>query len=164
MKKLDPHKKVKLIYSGELLAFAILFLVFGILKITKVMDYIEIRRIVFNWITIFGSAWVIADLIWGLASKKRRQRICLLDKFLVLPVGLFIMTFDLISFIAKPTNDNFYIYCIGGVFLYISVIYFFQAIYHYYKPIPGLFDDEEEEKKEENSQENPANSEENTGN
>ena len=163
MKKLDPHKKVKLIYSGELLAFAILFLVFGILKITKVMGYNETRRIVFNWITIFGSCWVIADLIWGLASKKRRQRICLLDKFLVLPVGLFIMTFDLISFIAKPANDNFYIYSIGGVFLYISVIYFFQAIYHYYKPIPGLLEDEEEEQKVENSQENPANSEENSG-
>ena len=163
MKKLDPHKKVKLIYSGELLAFAILFLVFGILKITKVMDYIEIRRIIFNWITIFGSCWGIADLIWGLASKKRRQRICLLDKFLVLPVGLFIMTFDLISFIAKPANDNFYIYSIGGVFLYISVIYFFQAIYHYYKPLPGLLEDEEEEQKVENSQENPANSEENSG-
>lgn len=160
MKKLDPKTKVKLIYSGELLLFAILFLVFGILKMTKIMGYNETRRIVFNLITIFGSAWVITDLIWGLASKKRRQRICLLDKFLTLPVGLFIMTFDFISLIAKPANDNFYIYSIGGVFLYISVIYFFQAIYHFYKPIPGLLEDLEEEQKEENSQEKPENSEE----
>ena len=71
------------------------------------------------------------------------------------------MTFDFISLIAKPENDDFYIYSIGGAFLYISVIYFFQAIYHYYKPIPGLLEDEEEEEKEENSQENPINSEEN---
>ena len=148
MKKLDPKTKVKLIYSGELLLFAILFLVFGILKMTKIMGYNETRRIVFNWITIFGSAWVITDLIWGLVSKKRRQRICLLDKFLTLPVGLFIMTFDFISLIAKPANDNFYIYSIGGVFLYISIIYFFQAIYHFYKPIPGLLDDFEEEQKQ----------------
>ena len=160
MKKVDPHRKVKLIYSGELLGFAILFLVFGILKITKVMGYNETRRIIFNWITIFGSAWVIADLVWGLASKKRRQRICLLDKFLTLPVGLFIMTFDLISFIAKPENENFYIYSIGTVFLYIAVIYTFRAIYHYYKPIPGLLEEDEEEKKDENSQEKPVNSEE----
>ena len=160
MKKLDPEKKVKLIYSGELLLFAILFLVFGILKMTKIMGYNETRRLVFNWITIFGSAWVIADLIWGLASKKRRQRICLLDKFLTLPVGLFIMTFDFISLIAKPANDDFYIYSIGGVFLYISAIYFFQSIYHYFKPIPGLLEDLEEEQKEENSQEKPENSEE----
>lgn len=161
MKKVDPHRKVKLIYSGELLLFAVLFLVFGILKITKVMGYNEVRRIIFNWITLFGSAWVITDLVWGLASKKRRQRICLLDKFLTLPVGLFIMAFDFISLIAKPENVDFYIYSIGGVFLYISAIYFFQAVYHYFRPIPGLLEDDEEEKKDENSQEKPVNSEEN---
>ena len=160
MKKADPHRKIKLVYSGELLLFAILFLVFGILKMTKVMGYNETRRIVFNWITLFGSAWVITDLIWGLASKTRRQRICLLDKFLTLPVGLFIMAFDFVSLIAKPANDNFYIYSIGGVFLYISAIYFFQAIYHYFKPIPGLLEDEEDEQNIQNSQENQQNSEE----
>ena len=161
MKKVDPHRKIKLIYSGELLLFAVLFLVFGILKITKVMGYNETRRIVFNWITIFGGAWIITDLVWGLVSKKRRLRICLLDTFLALPVALFMISFDFISLIAKPTNDDFYIYSIGGAFLYISVIYFFQSIYHYFKPIPGLLDDEEEEQKVENSQEKPVNSEEN---
>ena len=159
MKKLDPHKKIKLIYSGELMLFAILFLVFGILRITQIMPYRETRRIVFNWITIFGAWWGIIDIVWALASKKRKARVCLLDKFLLLPLSIFIITFDLISFIAKPTNDLFYILSIGCAFLYISVIYLFQAIYHYYKPIPGLFDDLEEEQKTEekpeNSQENP---------
>ena len=153
MKKLDPEKKVKLIYSGELLLFAVLFLVFGILKITKVMGYNETRRIVFNWITIFGGAWVLTDFFWGFFSKKRRQRICLLDKALALPIAIFMITFDFISLIAKPENIDFYIYSIGAAFLYISAIYFFQAIYHYYKPIPGLLDDLEEEEKPENSQE-----------
>ena len=162
MKKLDPHKKIKLIYSGELLLFAVIFLVFGILKCTKVMGYYETRRIVFNWITIFGSAWILIDFCWGLFSQKRRQRICLLDKVLTLPVGLFIMVFDFISLIAKPENDDFYIYSIGAAFLYISVIYTFQGIYHYFKPIPGLLEDVEEEEKVENSQEKPAISNENS--
>ena len=157
MKKVDPHKKVKLIYSGELLLFAVLFLVFGILKLTRVMGYNETRRIVFNWITIFGGAWGIADLIWALVSKKRRLRISLVDKFLVLPLSLFIITFDFISLIAKPANDSFYIISIGAAFLYISCVYIFESIYHYYKPVPGLLEEDEEEEKVENSQEKPEN-------
>ena len=153
MKKIDKEKKVKLIYSGELLLFAIIFLVFGILKITKVMGYSETRRIVFNWITIFGGAWGIADFIWAICSKKRQQRISMIDKVLLLPLAIFIMTFDFISLIAKPANDNFYIYSVGAAFLYVAVIYAFESIYHYYKPIPGLFDDEEEQKVEESSKE-----------
>ena len=157
MKKVDPHKKVKLIYSGELLLFAVLFLVFGILKLTRVMGYNETRRIVFNWITIFGGAWGITDLIWALASKKRRPRISLIDKFLVLPLSLFIITFVFISLIAKPANDSFYIISIGAAFLYISCVYIFESIYHYYKPVPGLLEEDEEEEKVENSQEKPEN-------
>ena len=156
---MDPHKKMKLIYSGELLLFAVIFLVVAILKLTGVMVYIEKRRIVFNWITIFGGLWGIIDFVWGAVSKKRRARICLLDKALLLPLVLFIETFDFISLIAKPENESFYVISIGCAFLYITVIYTFQAIYHYFKPIPGLFDDEE--KKDENFQEKPINSEEN---
>ena len=93
MKKIDKEKKVKLIYSGELLLFAVIFLVFAILKITKVMGYSETRRIIFNWITIFGGAWGIADFIWAICSKKRQQRISMIDKVLLLPLAIFIMTF-----------------------------------------------------------------------
>lgn len=153
MKKIDKEKKIKLIYSGELLLFAVIFLVFGILKITKIMGYSETRRIVFNWITIFGGAWGIADFIWAICSKKRQQRISMIDKILLLPLAIFIMTFDFISLIAKPANDNFYIYSVGIAFLYVAVIYTFESIYHYYKPIPGLFDDEKESKEEEPSKE-----------
>ena len=158
MKKLDKETKYKLIYSGELAFFAILFLVFAILKFTKVIGYDETRRIVFNWITLAGSAWGITDFIWAVSSKKRQERICLLDKILVLPLVIFIITFDLISLIAKPEGENFYIYMIAAAFTYVAIIYAFQAIYHYYHPIPGLLDDdEEEEKKEENSQKKPEN-------
>ena len=154
---MDPHKKMKLIYSGELLLFAVIFLVVAILKLTGVMKYNETRRIIFNWITIFGGLWGITDFVWGLTSKKRRQRISLLDKALVLPLVLFIETFDFISLIAKPESESFYVISIGAAFLYITVIYTFQAIYHYFYPIPGLLDDEEEEKNDEIVQEKPEN-------
>ena len=157
MKKLDPHKKMKLIYSGELLLFTVLFLVFGILRITQIMPYRETRRIVFNWITVFGAWWGIIDIVWALASKKRRARVCLLDKFLLLPLSIFILTFDFICFFGEKRGDMFYILCIGIAFLYIAAIYLFQAIYHYFYPIPGLLDDDEEEKKDQNIQEKPKN-------
>ena len=155
MKKLDKETKYKLIYSGELVFFAILFLVFAILKFTKVMGYNPNRTIVFNWITIFGGAWGITDFIWALCSKKRQQRVSMLDKVLLLPLALFIITYDLICFIAKPDNANFYIYMIGAAFAYVAVVYTFQAVYHFYHPIPGLLEDDEEEQTEENSQEKP---------
>ena len=158
MKKLDKETKYKLIYSGELALFAIVFLVFAILKFTKIMGYNETRRVIFNWITLAGSAWGITDFIWALCSKKRRERVSLLDKILVLPLVAFIITFDLISLIAKPENPDFYIYMLGGAFSYVAVIYTFEAIYHFHHPIPGLLEEmEEEEEKDENSQEKPEN-------
>ena len=155
MKKLDKETKYKLVYSGELMLFAIIFLLFSIFKFTGVMAYKEGRRIVFNWITLFGGTWVITDFIWAISSKKRQKRISLVDKCLALPLALFIITFDFISLIAKPEDPNFYQFMIGGAFAYVSAIYLFQAIYHFYRPIPGLFDDDEDEKKDENSQEKP---------
>ena len=155
MKKLSKETKYKLIYSAELAFFAIVFLVFAILKFTKVMGYNETRRIVFNFITLAGGAWGIADFVWAVCSKKRQARISMLDKVLLLPLALFIITFDLISLIGKPSNEDFYIFMIGGAFAYVAVVYCFEAVYHFYHPIPGLLDDLEDEEKEENSQEKP---------
>ena len=154
MKKLDKETKYKLIYSGELALFAVLFLVFSILKFTHVLGHNPTRALVFNWITIFGGTWGIIDFIWAISSKKRQQRISLLDKFLLLPLSIFIITYDLICFIAKP-ETNFYSIMLGIAFAYVGVVYCFEAVYHFYHPIPGLLDDEEEEK-EENSQEKPG--------
>ena len=155
MKKLSKETKYKLIYSGELMLFAVIFLTLSILKFTRVMNYNETRRIVFNWITIAGGAWGIADFTWAMCSKKRQQRISLLDKFLILPLTLFILTFDFISLIAKPTDTSFYINMIAIAFLYVALIYIFQAIYHFYRPIPGLLDDDEDDgnKEKEESEE-----------
>ena len=161
---MDKEKKIKLIYSGELLVFAIIFLVFGILKFTKVMGYNPTRTFIFNIITLAGAAWGITDFIWAISSKKRQERISLLDKVLLLPLVIFMITYDLICLIAKPTNENFYLFMLGSAFLYVAVIYTFEAVYHYYHPIPGLLDDDEEEEKEPKSPENPKKNEEIEGN
>lgn len=136
--KMTDKQKAILIYSGEFILFAIIFLVLGTLKITQVMPYKEGRRIVFNWITLFAAIWPIADFIWALASKRRRQRICLLDKILTLPLPIFMIVFDLISLISKPENTFFYVASIAAAFYYVAVLYLVLGIYHYFKPIPEL--------------------------
>lgn len=139
-KKMSDQQKAILIYSGEFILFAIIFLVLGILKITQVMPYKETRRIVFNWITVIAAIWPISDFIWALASKKRRARICLLDKIAILPLTCFIVTFDFISLIAKPENTFFYIASIAAAFFYVALVYAALGIYHYFKPIPELLE------------------------
>ena len=154
MKKLDKETKYKLIYSGELALFAILFAVFSVLKFTGTIGHNATRALVFNIITLAGGTWGIIDFIWAISSKKRQQRISLLDKILLLPLALFIITYDLICFIAKP-EPIFYSTMIGAAFAYVAVVYCFEAVYHFYHPIPGLLEDDEEEEKHENSQEKP---------
>ena len=151
MKKLDKETKYKLIYSGELALFAVIFIVFSILKFTAVLGHNPTRALVFNWITIFGGAWGIADFVWAICSKKRQQRISLLDKFLLLPLSIFIITYDIICFSVKP-EPVFYSTMLGIAFAYVGVVYCFEAVYHFYHPIPGLLEDAAEEK-DENSQE-----------
>ena len=95
MKNLSEETKTKLVYSGELIIIAIVFLVLGILKIVDVMKYNEQRRLIFNYITLVGGVWVISDFIWMLLSKKRRAKNCLLDKILNLPLGIYLLIFDI---------------------------------------------------------------------
>ena len=149
-KKMDFATKAKLIYSGELLIFAIAFIVIAILKLTNVFKYNEVRATVFNWITIFGGAWVIADMIWALVDKKRQKRICIIDKIIHAPAGIYFITFDLYCLIAHP-GERFYQIGIPVVLFYLASCYIFESIYHYKHPIPGLLDELEEEKKEDSS-------------
>ena len=68
-------KKAKLFYSGELLVFAVAFLVIAILKFVGVIAYNATRQTVFNWITIFGGSWIIIDFFWTVFSKTRRPKV-----------------------------------------------------------------------------------------
>ena len=160
-KKMDFATKAKLFYSGELIIIAIVFIVISILKLTNVFKYNETRSLIFNWITIFGGAWVIADLIWAIVDKKRQKRICLIDKIIHAPAGIYFIAFDLYCLIAHP-GEMFYQRAIPVVLLYLAACYIFESIYHFKYPIPGLIEDEEvdnhledssKEEKEENNNE-----------
>ena len=146
-KKMDFATKAKLIYSGELAIFAIVFLVFAILKFTGVMGVSETRLTVFNWITLFGGSWIIADFIWAVLDKKRQQRIALIDKCIHLPAGLYLISFDLYCLIAKPSIDSpICKYGVPIVLTYLCICYAFEAIYHFKYPVPGIIDVVEQEK------------------
>ena len=144
-KKMDFATKAKLIYSGELIIIAVAFIVIAILKLTNVFKYNETRSLIFNWITIFGGTWVIADLIWAIVDKKRQKRICLLDKIIHAPAGIYFIAFDLYCLIAHP-GEMFYQRAIPVVLLYLAACYIFESIYHFKYPIPGLLEEEEESK------------------
>ena len=149
-KKMDFATKAKLIYSGELLIIAIIFIVISILKLTNVFKYNETRSTIFNWITIFGGAWVIADLIWAIVDKKRQKRICLIDKIIHAPAGIYFIAFDLYCLIAHP-SETFYQRAIPVVLLYLAACYIFESIYHFKYPLPGLLEEEENNKQIEDS-------------
>lgn len=141
MAKLSTENKVKLIYSGELMIFAIVFLVLGVLKLMGIMPYNEGRRVWFNYLTTAGGIWLITDLIWALVSKKRQKRICLLDKFLNVPLGVYLLIFNIICFTQAKRNDEFYVVMMCFAFFYVGCDYLFQSIYHWYNPLPNLMEE-----------------------
>ncbi len=139
-KKMDEMKKAKLVYSGELAFFAVAFSVLGILLLTNVLHPSNlILRQVFVYISLVGGTWVIADFIWCLASEKRRKKNSLLDKATLLPVAVSIIAIDIITLVKGFEETlEFHRIAVGILFLYIAVAYGFQAVYHYYHPLPML--------------------------
>ena len=140
------EKKNKLIYSGELILFAIVFLVIGLLELLKVITLSERFQLIFKIITLVGASWIIADFIWTLCSKKRRENYGLLDKIMILPLAIYLYAYDIAGFVvARPYE--YYQIGVPIAFFYIACSYMFQGIYHYYKPIPLILQAIEEEKK-----------------
>ncbi len=152
--KMSPEKKIKLIYCGELILIAIVFIVIATLDITRVLHIRDWVLIAFNWITLFGGMWIIADFIWTLVSPKKRAKNSLLDKILLLPVGLFLIVFDIICFSKNIQKSDvtydFRLYMMVSAFYYVAAVYIFEGIYHYKYPIPmmkiAIQEAEEEEK------------------
>lgn len=161
-KNLDAFTKAKLIYSGELIIIALIFTVIAILKITGVLPTNETFRLVINWITLFGGVWAIVDFFWALFSKKRRPKICLLDKVLHLPAGIYIIAFDLYCLIAPTKDETFLRIGFPIAILYLCACYIFEGIYHFYRPIPALLaaiaeEEVPEQPSEEENKENEEN-------
>ena len=166
-KQKDLLTKSKMIYSGELLLFVLVFLVLGILILVEVISIKEWKRIAFSYVTLVGGAWIVADFLWTLLSKKRRAKKPLIDKCLVLPAGLALIAFDIYACAAglvhADSTDPIFHYVIGIDLLYLSMVYLFEAIYHWYHPIPGFLEGiekaEREEEEERAKQEAEANKE-----
>lgn len=139
-KKMTTEQKSILAYSLELLIFGIVFGALSILRITGVIGYNETRRVVFNWITLVGCTFGIGDFIWFCFSKRRRERNFLPDKLAILALAIFMITYDLICLTSSPTPE-FCTYMLGGAICYVAVVYIFQGIYHYFRPVPGYLED-----------------------
>lgn len=140
-KKMSAEQKSILAYSLELFIFGIVFGVLGALRITGVIGYNETRRVVFNWITLVGCTIGIGDFIWFCFSKRRRARNFLPDKLAVLALAIFMITYDLICLIGGNPSPEFCTYMLGGAICYVGVIYLFQGVYHYFRPVPGYLED-----------------------
>lgn len=147
--KMSLERKVKLIYSGELFFFSALFIVIATLEILGIIGKNTIVLTIFNWVTIFGGTWMIADFIWLLCSEKRKKKNAIIDKALLVPAGIYLITFDIICFTnASFVTPEFRRLMMSIVFYYFACVYIFQGIYHWFIPVPGLMEDVKKEQEE----------------
>ena len=149
-------RKIKWIYSGELLLIEVVFLVIGFLELLKVITIKDWVQLVFKIVTLAGAAWLIADFVWTLLSPKKRAKNSLLDKAMMLPLAPYLMAFDIVGLV---TERPYQYYQIGMpiVFFYIACAYIFQGIYHYYHPVPMVVEMIDEAIKEAEAKEAEAN-------
>ena len=136
-----------------------MFLVLGILRLTGLRGYNHVARMIFNIVTTAGAIYGIYNFISYYVSSKKRAKTSLVDIWTVLPITLFLIGFNTYCYIvvfplseAQVTESIKEIckYCMGGLLVYAGITFLFQAIYHYFKPIPLLYQilkEEEEEKK-----------------
>ena len=151
-KKMDEKTKIKLIYSGEYILIAVLFLVLGILKITGIMGTNDTFHTIFKWVTIFGGTWLVIDFFWTLFSPIRRRKSSLLDKSLNLPIGIYLITFDIMAFAGmdEKIGESYWLVGVGILFIYIAINYAFQGIYHWFHPLESILEMAEDENKDSN--------------
>ena len=128
-------RKIKLIYSGELLLIAVVFLVIGLLELLKVITIKDWVQLVFKIVTLAGAAWLIIDFLWTLLSPKKRAKNSLMDKVMMLPLAAYLLAFDIYGFVS-PRPYEYYQIGIPIALFYIACAYIFQAIFHYKHPVP----------------------------
>lgn len=139
-RKLSDFEKFKLAYCVELVVFAIVFTVLGILFLTGVIQIKDWKFWVFPILTLAGGIWLIIDLIWLLKSPFRRKKNSILDKLLPLPASIPVIGFDIYFLINNTSHmgEDWYIQLfrvlIGAVLCYYGAIYLFQGIFHWFKP------------------------------
>lgn len=150
--KITPEKKMKLIYSGEFIVFSVIFLVIGFLKLFGIIGTNSTYRLVFSIITSCGALFIMGDFLFSLFNKKRRAKVCLLDKILNLPAGLYLAVYNVLSFLAIGKaivlSEEFYKISMAIVIFYLSGNYCFQGIYHYFNPTKEFLEALEADKQE----------------
>ena len=142
-KKLDETTKIKLIYSGELLLFSIVFLVLAILQTVGVINFSERFLNIFKFLTLAGVAYFIYDIVTLITNKKKREKACIPDKACTIILPPYILTIDILLIAGNEfvwANPKYFI---TPLFFYIAAIYLFQAIYHWFYPLKDLFEDDE---------------------
>ena len=140
-KDLSNEQQGLLMFSGEFLLFAVIFLVLGILKATYIIPYNEKRRIIFNYITLAGGAWGVVDFFWTLLSKKKREKNCMLDKVFTLILGIYIITVDIIALCMPNLSQDFYVQTFAAAVIYGGLMFVYMGIYHYFKPLPSFLEE-----------------------
>lgn len=151
---MNPLKKMTLIMSIEYIVIAIVFLVIAILKLTGVMNSSPIRAKIFNFVTLAGSIWIIADFIWSTISKKRKEKVDYLDKSLLLPLGIYLFIYNLVSIIIWDNADQWYRYGMSTAFIYVFIVYSFFGVYHYFFPNKSIILAVQEEENEKQIEKN----------
>lgn len=164
-KKMDEFTKFKLTYCIELLVFAVLFVVLGVLFLCKIVPIKPWKFWVFPILTFFGGIWFMIDLVWTIKSKKRRRKNSLIDKILPAPMAFAIFCFDIyaliMAFSGKATTDNteylnLFTTVVAIALLYYGAVYLFEGIYHWFVPSKALtsaYEDAERKIKEEEAKE-----------
>lgn len=139
--KMNEETKAKLIYCIELAFFATVFALIAVLEFVNVIKISQTHMRIINWVTIFGGPIIIVDFIWFLISPYRRKRNSFLDKVLMIPIAIYMVVFDILCF-SKPDvfDTSFAQYMVPGGISYIALIFYIQAIYHWYVPIPLLYE------------------------
>ena len=141
------EKRIKWIYSGELLIFAVVFIVLGILELLAVIKLSERFQLIFKIVTLVGATWLVTDFVWVMLSPKRKAKNAVMDKAMMLPLALYLYVFDILGFVLQP-GYGYYQVGVPAAFFYIACAYAFQGIYHYYHPVPMVVEMLEEAKKE----------------
>ena len=141
--KTKDFKKFKLIYCGELLLFAVVFTVLGLLFLFNVIAIKPWKYWVFPILTLCGGVWFVIDLVWMMNSKKRQEKNSWIDKILPIPSSLAVIGFDIYFLcnnarIGDASYERFFRYVISFVLIYYALVYFFEGFYHYFKPSKAL--------------------------
>jgi hypothetical protein len=148
-------KKARLVYSGEVILFAIAFVVLGILLLLGVIPMTERRALIFTYVTLCGGILGLGDIVWVFLSKKRRKKNSLIDKALLVPSALAVVSCDIYSLSAGLQADLYYQILMSTLFFYLGAAYLFEGIYHYHKPIPALVEAQKEEDEKEQKETDP---------